>query len=1014
MQEVDDRHHWYTWFRELDSPTDVDSLLERLTGTRLVNIEPPPSDEAAVIHAVDSCNTGVYRRALAACSARARMPFVEAALALILPSLEHLERAIGTSRLIAEPRSFFEGLVRALMAKLQQVTLRSQVALMHDCLATEPLPTLTPEARFDLFEQRLAGELGSLFAAQYPVSVTQARGMAAAWVRQIEQIMTRLEADWTDITSLGPSIGSRLTDVRVSLGDSHRGGQSVCILAFSDGSHVVYKPRNLAIDAAYRSLVERIGATTPRLCLAAPRVLPRRDYGWVEYVGTEPSDSAPEPSQLYLHIGQLMGLLHVLRANDLHYENFLVLNGRPALVDVETILGAVPPRRVGADDRAALALANTVQTTGMLPTMLDHPGKDLPGIDIGALGYREGQVSPFTTMVVIDPFTDRMRFELQHLPSDQASPFPVLESPKVEIAAIVEGYREFYSWAMAHRRELAQWISELFGDVTIRFVALNTQRYAQLLRLATNPAIQRAPAAQWAVLHRVAIARPYVPDEILRSEVAQLHRGDVPYFCLRSGERHIFDDAGALCVDDALATTPLGHVLRGVEQLSAAGLERNVWIIRMSYIARLSRVADLTGFDPTAAPTPRHHDGNRASPRKVALTLSARIGQRLEAARIPASGTLPATWIGAQVSPTAYQYWKVDELAFDVYSGSAGLARTLAQIGVAADRPGWRAAALSFFVPTARGLLRHTDGWVGLRRGCFTGLESFLVAAFDVAELLGDVELTDLAITLWERLPTLLTGRQAQDVTFGTAGVLSASAALAGRPSLTAHRDLFADVASAAFARLRQDLFDEGTDQLPGGNPLKYSGFAHGNAGVYVSLAQYGGLVGHEVTASLVDQLLEHEESFRIPAGEGWRFGSPDTVTARGWCHGAPGLLLAKTLVCQADPRRIDQLADDCATLIRLTRETAFGNNLSLCHGDLGNLSILADVAKLTGNQELAQFTDEAMDRYTLEILPAQLENHLSRHSINHSLMLGQSGAASVLLRHYTDIAVRPVLWFAS
>src|SRR5437870_1613255 len=59
------------------------------------------------------------------------------------------------------------------------------------------------------------------------------------------------------------------------------------------------------------------------------------------------------------------------------------------------------------------------------------------------------------------------------------------------------------------------------------------------------------------------------------------------------------------------------------------------------------------------------------------------------------------------------------------------------------------------------------------------------------------------------------------------------------------------------------------------------------------------------------------------------------------WCHGAPGIGLAR-LLC----RRLldDPLLDaEIETALRTTMASGFGYNHSLCHGDLGNLELLVE-----------------------------------------------------------------------
>jgi len=80
------------------------------------------------------------------------------------------------------------------------------------------------------------------------------------------------------------------------------------------------------------------------------------------------------------------------------------------------------------------------------------------------------------------------------------------------------------------------------------------------------------------------------------------------------------------------------------------------------------------------------------------------------------------------------------------------------------------------------------------------------------------------------------------------------------------------------------------------------------------------------------------------PHGNGTHF-----MTA--WCHGAPGIGLARLagLPLYDDARVREEIAHATAT----TLAHGFGQNHSLCHGDLGNLDFLLEAARVLGDEAL-------------------------------------------------------------
>lgn len=76
------------------------------------------------------------------------------------------------------------------------------------------------------------------------------------------------------------------------------------------------------------------------------------------------------------------------------------------------------------------------------------------------------------------------------------------------------------------------------------------------------------------------------------------------------------------------------------------------------------------------------------------------------------------------------------------------------------------------------------------------------------------------------------------------------------------------------------------------------------------------------------------------------------------WCHGAPGIGLAR-LRClpYLDNREIREEID---IALKTTLRHGFGSNHSLCHGDLGNLDLLLQASQALGTPEeieVAQLT---------------------------------------------------------
>src|SRR4029079_7009409 len=120
-----------------------------------------------------------------------------------------------------------------------------------------------------------------------------------------------------------------------------------------------------------------------------------------------------------------------------------------------------------------------------------------------------------------------------------------------------------------------------------------------------------------------------------------------------------------------------------------------------------------------------------------------------------------------------------------------------------------------------------------------------------------------------------------------------------------------------------------------------------------------------------------------------WPVSNQTTDSGRGWCHGTSGVLLG---ACErADLSRLDILAPQVLA-------TGFRLNLSLCHGDIGNLMIVDQAAQHDGGGTLAEQVAVRRAELCLRSVPTILAARVGKSVINDSLLVGLAGVGYGLI----------------
>jgi lantibiotic modifying enzyme len=195
------------------------------------------------------------------------------------------------------------------------------------------------------------------------------------------------------------------------------------------------------------------------------------------------------------------------------------------------------------------------------------------------------------------------------------------------------------------------------------------------------------------------------------------------------------------------------------------------------------------------------------------------------------------------------------------------------------------------------------------------------------------------------------------------------------------------------------------------------TGFAHGNAGLGLALLELHAVTGRDEFREGGRAAFAHEDHLfdshqgNLPA----RAGGLPLGTA--WCHGAPGIGLARSRAVALDPGQRQRYAATAHTAIRTTmaalqqKATLPHGDATLCHGLTGLTEIVLTAGQWLGEDAYRVWASRAV-RALLEQYGGRGDwpSGVASHGPNPSLMVGSAGIGYHFLRQYDPLRVPALL----
>lgn len=643
------------------------------------------------------------------------IPFQEILIPFIEVARRKLETRLGESyHLLADQAH--ASLERYLLLTLSRLSCQALMTDFKVFCATRQISTLffnppPVEGNFSckLYLRFVKGMLeGNLLTFFREYSVL-GRLMATAldqWLASVGEFGERLAADWPEIEQVFAS-GQKLEQVSMAdagLSDNHNGGRTVFKLQFSSSLKLIYKPKALGLEREYNRLLDWLNAQGAPLALKTFEVLPKSNYGWVEFVETGACQDREAVQRYYRRMGMLLSLVHLLDGTDCHYENLIASGEHPVLIDTETLLHPKVPFLPAPGEKGRFMaimelIENSVLRTAILPV---SSGEDEQA-DYSALAAITEQESTYHLPEWQNVNTDSMLLTFEKIAITPSHNVPKLEGSTIEPGAyleeLVDGFREMYHFLLEHRLELLAPegpLAPLAGQ-KVRFLFRNSKVYGLLLNNLLQPKFLREGIDRSLLLEglgKAFILYDTRPDfwPLLQAEREAMEQMDIPLFSTIADSDTLPLSTGET-ITNWITTSSYELVQDRLRQMNKAAIEAQMEIIRGSVYAHTSNqkpvltntvpVANpLTGMDTTLPLT-------QAEMVEEALNIAREINRR---AIWSQDGS--ATWLGLFAAPGSSRC-QFRPMEHGFYSGHCGVAFFLAALEKVSANSDFRKLALA-------------------------------------------------------------------------------------------------------------------------------------------------------------------------------------------------------------------------------------------------------------------------------------------------------------------------------
>lgn len=834
-----------------------------------------------------------------------------------------------------------EMLVRSLVEELLNNAVRSLVLEFNIAKLREELVGETPEERFLSFVREEARNKENLIAfyEEYATLTRRLILRTEYFIQNVQMLLFRLNENWLQLQKEFQLQDVSLSEIKVGLGDTHQEGKTVVQLVFSSGKEILYKPKSMEITKSYHAFLEWMNEVSGSIQLPSYKVLDFGEYGWEEKILYKPCSSKEEVERYYLRFGKLIGLMHMLKGADLHFENIIAHGEYPYIIDSETIFHQYP--KLNFPDSAEVKLkyeqSDSVIGSGLLPQAM-FQNIDGKGIDLSALNGKE-QDLPFKVLALNQNSKDEMEFTMKEAKSQSAKNLPKLGVEEIYVedylTFIIDGFQEMCKFFIEYKEEI---LSErgpliIFKENKIRIVARATQQYCNFLQESTHPDYMRDSILLEQLFERVWYY-PYENKELVIHEIQDLLRADVPIFTTFTDSRDLYSSTGER-MEDFFKESGYEQVYNRIYHFDDKELEKQRGWLKLA-------IQGNRDVDIKVGRKGEYRSELLENHQETILQEAINIGEALVENVVLSDDKTTASWLQANV---IHDKWYVAPMKQNLYDGLGGVALFLLYLN--------KVTGNEKYLEVAHKALKSAMNPLSKAKGLlstFLGKYSLLYPLAHFQSISPRKEYQDFLEEIKVELKERLKEEEEFDLLSGSAGVIQVALNLF---EMTKDQD-YLDLADMYSKHLVENvsILESGVAWKNKHTNSYLGGFSHGTSGIAWSLWRSGIMNRNQEYIDLAKKAFAYDRSLFEKEESAWKdTRESEKKCLHQWCHGSTGIGLSRVLVRSYEEDV--EMDEEIRVAVDNVRKYGFKNNDTLCHGNMGDTELLLAVSQLYGNKEL-------------------------------------------------------------